>query len=108
MPPSARFHVVLITAPDSTSARQLARGLLQKRLAACVNVIAGVVSNYRWKGAIKKNRQSLLIVKTTRRKLAALICHVKANHPDEVPETIALDVVAGSSSYLDWLADSVK
>lgn len=96
-------RVVLITAPVGDAAAGIARDLVEKRLAACVNIVAGVRSLYRWEGAIQDDREDLLIVKTTEARVADLIARVHEVHPYSVPEVIALPVVAGSEPYLRWV-----
>jgi len=98
--------VVLVTCPRQTVGEKLARALVQERLAACVNVIPGVTSIYRWEGRICRDAEVLLVIKTRRLRLAALIRRVKALHPYSVPEIIALPLVGGSASYLSWVCDS--
>lgn len=98
------FRVVLITAPRGRKAAALARGLVAARLAACVNVVPGVVSHYRWKGRLMSGAECLLIAKTSKAKMPALTRWVAENHPYEVPETLALAVDGGAEGYLKWLA----
>jgi len=102
------MRVVFITAPRGRRAEALARGLVEARLAACVNVVPGLVSHYRWEGEIRRDAECLLIVKTTPRKLRALERWVKAHHPYSVPELIALPVVAGSKDYLAWVTAQTR
>jgi periplasmic divalent cation tolerance protein len=103
-----RFRVVLITAPRGGKAEALAKGLVAARLAACVNVVPGVVSHYRWKGKTQRGAESLLVAKTSAAKLPALKRWIAARHPYEVPEVLALDVEDGSTPYLKWLAGELK
>lgn len=98
------FRVVLITAPRGTKSDGLAKGLVEARLAACVNVVPGVVSHYRWEGRMRRDAESLLVVKTAGSKLPALKRWIAANHPYTTPEVLALDVDGGSKNYLKWLA----
>jgi periplasmic divalent cation tolerance protein len=98
------FRVVLITAPRGRKAERLARGLVAGRLAACVNVIPGVVSHYRWEGRLRKDAESMLVVKTSAAKFEKLKAWIAANHPYTTPEVLALDVGSGSKTYLKWLA----
>ena len=100
--------VVLITAGDSEEAGRIARGLLEQRLAACVNVVAGVDSRFWWRGKLDEAKESLLIVKTKGRLLPEIVASVKKLHSYEVPEIIALPVIGGSREYLDWIDREVK
>lgn len=95
--------VVLCTAPDAIAAEKVARALLEARVAACVNVVPGVRSLYWWKGAVQDDTELLLVIKTRARMLELLEETIRANHPYEVPEILALPVRAGAASYLDWL-----
>lgn len=101
---ASRFRVVLVTAPRGKKAEALARGLVASRLAACVNVVPGVVSHYRWKGKAVRDAESLLVAKTSRGRLPALIRWIEKNHPYSTPEVLALGVSAGAKPYLRWLA----
>lgn len=98
-------HVVaLITAPSQEVARQIANTLLEKRLAACVNTVVPVNSLYTWKGAVNEDEEVLLVVKARAAGFEQVfIPAVKAVHPYEVPEIIALPIVMGLGSYLDWI-----
>ncbi|UPT72667.1 MAG: divalent-cation tolerance protein CutA [Elusimicrobiota bacterium] len=104
---ATRFRVVLITAPRA-KADKLAKGLVSARLAACVNVVPGVVSHYRWKGKLHKDAEALLIAKTMVSELPALKRWVEENHPYDVPEVLILPVEDGAASYLGWLAESLR
>ena len=95
-------RVVLVTAPPRR-ARALARELVGRRLAACVNLVPGVRSVYRWKGRVEEARETLLVAKTTASRCAALLSAVAELHPYEVPEGIALPVDAGLAPYLEWV-----
>jgi periplasmic divalent cation tolerance protein len=97
--------VVLCTAPSTEVAADLARGLVDARLAACVNVIVGVRSFYHWKGAVHDEGEVQLVMKTRRARYAALEAWIQQNHPYDVPEVIALPVESGSRSYLDWVTE---
>lgn len=96
-------RVVLITAPDEAIARELARALVEERLAACVNLVPGITSLYRWDGALCEDAEWLLLVKTRARHLADLATRVRALHPYDVPELVALEPAAVEASYLAWL-----
>jgi periplasmic divalent cation tolerance protein len=106
MAPSAR--VVLVAVPSGGKAESLAEGAVEARLAACANVISGVVSIYRWKGRVHRDAESLLLFKTSASKLKALERWVKERHPYETPEFVALPVSAGSKEYLGWLTAAVR
>jgi len=95
-------RVLLCTAPPD-KATELARTLLENRLAACVNVLPGVHSLYWWEGAIQSDEESLLVIKTTEDKVDALIEALPGLHPYDVPELLSLPVDAGSPAYLAWL-----
>lgn len=96
--------VVLVTAPTAEQAVELARALVDERLAACGNVLAGVRSVYRWEGSVHEDAEALLVLKTTRARFEALRERVIALHPYQVPEVLALPVEAGSADYLAWIA----
>jgi periplasmic divalent cation tolerance protein len=100
--------VVLITCGSEREAKTIARSLVERKLAACVNLLtAPVESVYRWKGKVDSAREFMLIAKTTRKRFAALQSEVRRLHSYDVPEIIALPVVVGSRDYLSWIAESV-
>ena len=101
-----RFAVVLITSPGE-QARRIADMLLEKRKAACVNIVPKVDSLYWWQGRIQADAESLLIVKTQFSLVDDIITLVKGVHSYKVPEIIALPVIGGSADYLSWLAGEV-
>ena len=96
-------RVVLVTAPDSACAESLARALVEERLAACVNVVPGVRSFYRWEGSVQDDAEFLLVAKTRAAHLDALAARVEALHPYDLPEVVALVATGGSNAYLDWV-----
>ena len=100
--------VVLSTCGSEEEAEKLARSLLGQRLAACVNVIPHIRSYYRWKGAIESSDEFLLVIKSSRDKMADLMSSLEKEHSYEVPEVIALQVVDGAPNYLNWLQASVE
>jgi periplasmic divalent cation tolerance protein len=104
MKPAAKFAVVLVTAPDLKTARVLAKAALQARLIACANLVPKIESHYWWHEKIEFGAEVLLVLKTTKPKLAALEKLVLAKHPYDTPEFIVLPLSAGSKRYLDWLA----
>ena len=100
--------MVLVTAPSAEKAGEIARALVEERLAACGNVVPGLRSIYRWEGRVQDDAEALLLLKTTRRRLPALRARVLALHPYEVPEVLALPVEAGHPPYLEWIAASTR
>ncbi len=99
--------VVLVTVPDGAAAERLADALVGEGLAACVNVVPGIRSIYRWQGKVERSDELLCLVKTTRAGFARLRARVVELHPYDVPEVIALDVADGHAPYLSWLAGAV-
>ena len=97
------LRVVFVTAPDAEVAERLARGLVEERLAACVNLIPGIRSFYRWEGAVQNDAEVLLVVKTRTDRLEALASRLQELHPYELPEILGLPVTGGSQAYLDWI-----
>jgi len=100
---AGKFAVVLVTAPDLRTARALARSALRARLIACANLVPKIESHYRWRGKIESGTETLMILKTTKSKLAALEKLILAEHPYDVPEFVVLPLAAGNQKYLDWL-----
>ena len=96
--------IVLTHLPDMASAEALAAALVEARLAACANLSMPVQSVYRWQGKIERANEVALTIKTTQRHYTALEAAIRAAHPYEVPEIIALPVVAGLPAYLQWIA----
>lgn len=90
--------------PDEASAQAMARALVERRLAACVNMLPGVRSVYRWQGAVEQTNEVTLLIKTTPERYAALEEAIKSGHPYDVPEIVATSIVAGLPAYLDWVA----
>jgi len=106
-PGEGALVVVLVNAPPADAPR-IARALIERRIAACVNVIPGVKSFYFWDGALQEDDESTLVVKTTSAALEALTAAVKELHPYSVPEVIALPLAeGGNAAYLDWVRGSV-
>ena len=97
------YIVVLITTTEVAEARRIAKLLLEKRLAACVNIVSQVNSSYWWQGKIESGGESLLVVKTRESLLDTLVKAVRKVHSNEVPEIIALPVIGGNKDYLDWV-----
>jgi periplasmic divalent cation tolerance protein len=99
--------VVLSSVGTAEDAARIARALVERRLAACVNVLPGVKSWYRWKGTVEEDEERLLVIKTRRDRFEALREALVALHPYELPEAIALPVEAGHAPYLAWLDEAV-
>jgi periplasmic divalent cation tolerance protein len=99
------LRIVLTTAPDAACGERIARALVDERLAACVNVVPGMRSIYRWEGAVQEEAEVLLVAKTRADRVAELEARVRALHPYEVPEVIALPVEAGSAAYVRWVRE---
>lgn len=99
--------VVLVTTPSRAVSEKLSKGLVKGRLAACVNLVPGIGSRYRWKGKIETAREELLIIKSRRDRLAKLTRWVKAHHPYKVCEVIALPIADGNADYLRWIDQSL-
>jgi periplasmic divalent cation tolerance protein len=97
--------VVLSTVPDEAKGREIARTLVEERLAACVTVTAAVRSLYRWQGKIADETEFVLIIKTRRALFRRLEARLRQIHPYTVPEIVALPVVAGSAAYLRWIKE---
>jgi periplasmic divalent cation tolerance protein len=98
--------VVYCTCPDQTTAERIAEALVAERLAACANVVPGLISIYRWQGQVRRETELLLIIKTRGVVYSLLEARIRELHPYEVPEIVALPIQAGAAEYLGWLADS--
>ena len=109
MPDSAALQarVILVTAPGGEDALRLARALVGDRLAACVNVLPGATSVYRWRGRIHEEGEALLVVKTAADRVAELERRLADLHPYEVPELVVLGPVHVEARYLAWLCEQV-
>ena len=99
--------VVLVTAPDADTAARIARTLVEEKLAACGNVLPGVRSIYRWQGNVEEAQETLLVLKTARARFNEIVDRVRALHPYEVPEVVAVPIEAGFDGYLDWVVGSL-
>jgi periplasmic divalent cation tolerance protein len=96
-------RVVLITAPELDTARRLARGLVEGRLAACANLVSGIESIYRWRGAVESANEVLLVVKTRAGRVAEIERFLAREHPYELPECVALAPEHVEPRYLAWI-----
>jgi len=95
--------IVLITVPSMEVGKQIARELVETRLAACVNILPGITSLYRWQGEVTEEDELLLVVKTQQALFDRLVELVTQHHPYDLPEVIALPIIAGLESYLTWI-----
>ncbi len=107
MKSASSFALVLVTTPDMKTARSLAKAALNARLVACANLLPKIESRYRWQEKIEVAPEVLMILKTTKSKLASLEKLILAGHPYDTPEFLVLPLKAGCRKYLGWLADSV-
>jgi len=98
---------VFTTVASSEEAEQLAGALVDRRLAACVNIVGPIRSIYRWKGAVAREQEYLLIIKTTVERAAELAAAFSELHPYEVPEQLELTIAGGGEEYLQWLGEQV-
>ncbi|MFC5302161.1 divalent-cation tolerance protein CutA [Azospira restricta] len=105
---SAAALLVFTNCPDPASAEALAAALVELRLAACANVLAPCRSVYRWQGQVEQADEVPLLVKTTAARYAALEAEIRARHPYELPEIVAVPIAAGLPAYLQWLADETR
>ena len=100
--------IVLTTMPDDARADELARTLVDERLAACVNVHGPMRSTYRWKGTVERDAERQLVIKTARDRLTALERRICELHPYELPELIVISIAGGSDAYLRWVDDETR
>lgn len=100
--------VIFCTCPDRESAGNLATALVEERLAACVNLLPDITSIYRWQGQVRREPECLLLIKTSEAGFEAVRSRVRSLHPYEVPEIIALPVIHGDPSYLQWLVENTQ
>jgi periplasmic divalent cation tolerance protein len=105
---SADIVIVLTTAPDDDRAEAWARTLVEERLAACVNVHRPMVSVYRWKGIVEREKERQVVIKTTRERVAALRIRLAELHPYELPEFLILNVADGSDEYVKWVVEQTR
>jgi len=100
--------LVLVTCASAAEARRIARAVVELRLAACVNILPGMVTSiYRWKGKVESSKERLLLIKTSRKRIVKLRAEVERRHSYQVPEFIALPIAAGSPAYLAWIEENL-
>lgn len=100
--------LILTNVPDADTAKAIARRIVEEHLAACVNILPAVQSVYRWQGEVEEAAEVTLLAKTMQSRYAELENAIRALHPYDVPEIIALPIVDGLPSYLDWIAQETK
>lgn len=100
--------LVLTNMPNLAAAQNLAYRLVERKLAACVNIMPGVQSVYRWQGAVEQAQEVTMLIKTTQRRYPDLQAAIQAHHPYKTPEIIAVPITAGLPAYLDWIAQETK
>ena len=98
--------IVLVTTSSAEEASRIGDVLVSERLAACVNIVPGIESIYRWEGKVTRDHESLMIIKTTAERYEDLERRIKELHSYSTPEVIALKIERGSEQYLNWLSDS--
>ena len=103
-----KYCMVVITCPSQKEAMKIKNLLLHNRLGACANIIKGVNSFFWWHGKIDSASEVMLLAKTTRAKFKEIIACVAEVHPYDVPEIIAIPIIDGNKSYLNWIDDSLK
>jgi periplasmic divalent cation tolerance protein len=104
---STNLQLVLCTVPNRECAEQIAEALVAEQLAACVNIIPGIASVYRWKGGMEKDEELLLLIKTSQSTYESLEQRIRALHPYELPEIIAVSLQAGQKDYIKWIENSL-
>ncbi len=102
------YRLVLCTCPNHEAAEQLATLLVEQRLAACINIVPGLTSIYRWQGKLEQGTEELLLIKTTQNRYAALENTIQQQHPYELPEIIAVTLDEGLPDYLRWITTSLE
>jgi len=106
--PMSENAVVFCTAGSEAEASRIAGALVERRLAACVNVVPGIRSTYRWEGEVKTDSEWLLIVKTRRDRFEDVRAAIRELHSYELPEIVMLDIAAGDPSYLAWIDEAMS
>jgi periplasmic divalent cation tolerance protein len=89
-------------------AQKIARTLVEERVAACVNIVPGITSIYRWKGTVEQEPELLLVIKTMADRVEAVKARLVELHPYELPEVVVIPIGGGHKAYLEWIADQVR
>lgn len=100
--------LVLATCPGSITAKQIAQDLVANKAAACVNIVPGIISYFRWSNKVESDDEFLLLIKTTSACIPTIEKRIKSLHPHELPEIIAVSIEGGLNDYLSWIEDSTK
>ena len=108
MSPVNQLVVILCTVPDEATAKKLATGLVEGRLAACVNAVPGVKSFYRWQGKLESDSEVQLLIKSCRDRFDDVVAWLGEHHPYDVPEVLALRADGVSAAYLSWAIESTR
>jgi periplasmic divalent cation tolerance protein len=108
MPRPFSHCLVYVTAADAEEAQEIGRAMVEARLAACANVLPGMVPIFRWEGAIGEGSESVVILKTTESRVDALIAAVEAMHSYDCPCAVVLPIVGGSRAFLDWISQETS
>lgn len=98
-----RYAVIMVTAASMDQAKEIARALVEEEIVACVNILNGVLSIFRWKGKVEEGSECQLFIKTRLTRVPDVISRVKALHSYDVPEIIALPIIDGNPPYLQWI-----
>jgi len=105
---STDLQIVLCTVPDQATGEHIASTLVSEHLAACVNIIPGITSVYRWKGAVEQDQEALLLIKTGKDSWQLLQQRIHELHPYELPEIIAVPIQTGQTDYIQWITSCLK
>ncbi|MDH5217622.1 MAG: divalent-cation tolerance protein CutA [Gammaproteobacteria bacterium] len=103
----AKYDIVLNTCPDEVVAESLASALVEKKLAACVNILPGITSVYSWQGKIEKDKEVLLVIKTRRECYESVETLIREQHPYELPEIVSVSIDTALPEYLSWINENV-
>ncbi len=102
------YQIILTTCSSAEQAQRIASSLVEDALAACVNIVAGMQSVYQWQGSLHSDAEHLLLIKSRVERFDEIAQRIKTLHNYELPEIIAVSIVAGSQDYLAWLSDATK
>lgn len=97
------YQIILCTSPDKESAEKIAHQLINDKIAACINILPGLTSIFRWQGKIETEQEHLLLIKTRKDRYQAVEKSIQTNHPYEIPEIIAIPIEKGLAEYMQWI-----